>query len=167
MKFKYSKAALVFQWSVVIAFALLLFLGTYFRRHDMRLLIKDLMFLTVFSGAYISIFNGEYVRRCVEFSDEYVRFTSFRIPQLKTKKPVTIGVAYGDIMRIKAIKLPIFGVIKIRVYTPGVPCGIPVNFFLCKHNELFAELVKRCEMASTNTEIDDALIKHLERKGLL
>lgn len=166
MKFKYRKSAVVYQWvSELLLIAVFIYL-MYLDNCGIKQLVENVVYAILLFFALNVMFAGEYLRRYVEFRDTYVCFNSFRMPRITTKKPVTLNVPYEDILRIKVLKLPIIGVVRMKVITKGVYYGIPVSLLFCKHNKMFAEFVKRATEFSPNVNIDDKLVKYLEKRGL-
>lgn len=166
MKFKYRKSAVVYQWvSELLLIAVFIYL-MYLDNCGIKRFVENVVYAILLFFALNVMFAGEYLRRYVEFRDTYVCFNSFRMPRITTKKPVTLNVPYEDILRIKVLKLPIIGVVRMKVITKGVYYGIPVSLLFCKHNKMFAEFVKRATEFSPNVNIDDKLVKYLEKRGL-
>lgn len=166
MKFKYRKSAVVYQWvSELLLIAVFIYL-MYLDNCGIKRFVKNVVYAISLFFALNVMFAGEYLRRYVEFRDTYVCFNSFRMPRITTKKPVTLNVPYEDILRIKVLKLPIIGVVRMKVITKGVYYGIPVSLLFRKHNKMFAEFVKKATEFSPNVNIDDKLVKYLEKRGL-
>lgn len=166
MKYNYRKSAVVYQWvSELLLIAGFIYL-MYLDKCEIKRFVKNVTYaISLFLGINV-MFAGEYLRRYVEFRDTYVCFNSFRMPRLTIKKPVTLNVPYSDILRIQVLKLPVIGVVRMKVITKDFYYGIPISFLFCKHNKMFAEFVKRATEFSPNVNIDDKLLKYLRKKGL-
>lgn len=162
MKYKYSKFSFYFQCIFVVVFSFSLLYYMYFNYGDIRFLKRTGVTITGVLAVWYMIYSPEYIKRFVEFHDNYVVFNSFRIPRKGVK---SFNVKYEDILRLDATVIPIIGIYKVKVKCNNVPWNIPVTWCMSHHNELFSKLCSYAKGHNPNVSIDERLIEILEKKG--
>ena len=161
-KYKYSKFSFYFQCIFIVVFSFSLLYYMYFNNGDILFLKKTGGTIMGVLVVWYMKYSPEYLKRFVEFHDNYVVFNSFRIPRKGVK---SFYVKYEDILRLDATVIPIIGIYKVKVKCNNVPWIIPVTWCMSHHNELFSKLCSCAEEHNPNVNIDERLIGILGKKG--
>lgn len=159
MKYKYSRFMILLQWSLVFVYAALWPCFFYLIGKDIAWIQKNSIVVTVFILVFISIYNGEYMNRYVEISDDYIRFNSFRFKRMK--KVLSLNVRFDNFYSIEARTLPLFGLWGIRINAKDIPHPITVSFCFSKHKKLYRTLCAQVKQHNPKVYIDEKLEKYI------
>lgn len=155
MEFKYRKLLVTLEWAIIVLSAFgvnwVLF------GNNVREFYKTSMFIIALFSSFYAVSSVEQCGRTVVLSDEYAAFKSFRYK--KMKKTAYVGVAYEDIIGLRAVRLPVFGTCELIVKTKNFKHEIILTWFFSDFQTLCEELTKRTYAGNPDAEIDKRLIK--------
>ena len=161
MKYRYSKLAFVSVSVLVCAFIMLiLYLYGHLINADYERFIKVFIICPGFFFAMVLGFSSEYFNRYVEIFDDYILFNSFRFR--KKRNVLTLKINYENIISIKSITMPLFGLVGIKISAKTIPHDIKLSLFFQKHKQMFKDVCCSVNENNKNVIIDSYIKNHFE-----
>ncbi len=161
MKYRYSKLAFIVI-SVVVCFfvMLLLYLFGLLIDADYEKFVKVFIICPGFFFAITGLSLGEYSNRYVEIFDSYIMFNSFRFKRIQNV--MSSKIIYENIISIKSIKLPIVGLVGIKIKAKSLPHDIKLSIFFKNHKQMFRDVCYSVNENNKKTVIDSYLKNYFE-----
>lgn len=119
---------------------------------------KELFYLFVIA---ILLYHLFFTIRKIELTPIAIKLRGFASSSYSLHKN-TIPIAYEDIYSIKALRVPIFGVIRISFRTNHFRKNFSISCIYTKHKKVFEELCKNVKAANPDAFIDKRLHKFTE-----
>ncbi|MBR3767457.1 MAG: hypothetical protein IKL10_04350 [Clostridia bacterium] len=143
---------------VLIAIAIIiaeLFYPTFGQLYGSRYVGYELTFLL---AVVLFLFHAFFGIHKVELSDSSMKLTGFQIQAVgKDLHKKTIVIPYKDVYQIKAVSLPLFGVIRIKLKSNHFRKEFSFSCLYTKHKKLFETLCQNVRHSNPNALIDEKL----------